>query len=461
VRAHARAKRTSRQRAPRGLGPCAGTLLLGAAACLIAPGGAGASVAEPPPAITRQARAANAAFLAYAPAPGSGPAAICLVDTGVDANPNTANVVYRTSVVEGGPEDVSPARHGTLMAMFASSPGPVEGRGMVGFWPQLKVVSIRAAPAAPPGREVTVSDYVPGAEACMKYAATYHIVAINLSLGSTQQFTASEQAMLENLIQEAHDFGISIVAAAGNEGEAQIDWPARATGIMAVGAFNSFSGAMCSFSDTGPELAILAPGCQLDYADPATLEAACCDYGTSQSTVIVSATLAALRSYDPSLTWEGAQKALTSTASGGDLDVAAAFDSVGLGAIVAAGEANEPKPSPMSAGTSSSTSTTTTSGASGGGRSTTPAERHRRHRRRPAPPRVRRVRWRRGVLRLLLARLPHGAKVRAVIVYGNWRTRRLTFRRRRLVVHIARPLRVELRTIVRGMVSRPRVVLRF
>jgi hypothetical protein len=47
-----------------------------------------AAAVSPP--ITRQAAAANAAFLAYAPPPAGGARALCLVDTGVDATPDTA-----------------------------------------------------------------------------------------------------------------------------------------------------------------------------------------------------------------------------------------------------------------------------------------------------------------------------------------------------------------------------------
>ena len=39
------------------------------------------------PAITTQAQAANAAFLAYAPAPATGAKALCLVDSGVNPSP--------------------------------------------------------------------------------------------------------------------------------------------------------------------------------------------------------------------------------------------------------------------------------------------------------------------------------------------------------------------------------------
>src|SRR3954468_13149822 len=91
---------------------------------------------------TSQALAAHAEWLPYAPPPANGAAAVCLVDTGVDLNPDTAsNVIARIALDGGDPSDLSDSKHGTQMAMVMGA--PMNDWGMVGFWPGVRIVSIR------------------------------------------------------------------------------------------------------------------------------------------------------------------------------------------------------------------------------------------------------------------------------------------------------------------------------
>jgi hypothetical protein len=108
---------------------------------------AGPASAEVQP--TLQARVANAEFLAYAPPPPK-PAAVCLIDSGVDINPDTAPLIAERISLDGGSgDDVLPSKHGTQMAMVMGA--PANGWGMVGIWPYLKIVSVRATPAGQEG----------------------------------------------------------------------------------------------------------------------------------------------------------------------------------------------------------------------------------------------------------------------------------------------------------------------
>ena len=76
------------------------------------------------PAVTAQAQQADAAFLAYAPPPADGPGALCLVDTGVNTNPDTAPGLIGSYAIDNGiTSDVDPDGHGTLMAMIAGAAG--------------------------------------------------------------------------------------------------------------------------------------------------------------------------------------------------------------------------------------------------------------------------------------------------------------------------------------------------
>jgi hypothetical protein len=112
--------------------------------------------------------------------------------------------------------------------------------------------------------------------------------------------------------------------------------------VLSVGATDTQGGAFCSFSNRGEGLRLLAPGCDLDGAEPAS---GVPNYnywqGTSEASVIAAAALDALDSYQPGLSPEASEKDLTE-ADNGVLDIAQTFRNAGLGAIVSAGEAAEP-----------------------------------------------------------------------------------------------------------------------
>jgi serine protease len=88
---------------------------------------------------------------------------------------------------------------------------------------------------------------------------------INLSLGSGTSDPNEEGAVATALAQ-----GVSVVAAAGNDGQNAIDFPAADPGVIAVGATvlqdvmpNDPTGAVevvAGFSNFGPQLAVVAPG---------------------------------------------------------------------------------------------------------------------------------------------------------------------------------------------------------
>lgn len=88
---------------------------------------------------------------------------------------------------------------------------------------------------------------------------------INLSLGSASADPNEESAVATAIAQ-----GVSVVAAAGNDGANSIDFPAADAGVIAVGATvlndvtpNDPTGAVevvAGYSNFGPQLAVVAPG---------------------------------------------------------------------------------------------------------------------------------------------------------------------------------------------------------
>ncbi len=311
------------------------TCILAALLALLLP----AATAGAETAITAQAVADNGAFLPYAPAPAQ-LAGLCLVDTGVNLNPDTEGVVVERTALDGGSgEDVSPTLHGTVLAMMAGA--PANGWGMVGSAPgAIHIVSVRIVE---PGQTTFLfSAYAAGITECLQLRHKDNIRVINLSLGTAQSPSGEGYEEVGNAVKEASDYGVALVAAAGNDDGGAVEYPAAYPGVLSVGATDTQGGGFCSFSNRGEGLRLLAPGCDLDGAEPRT-GAPNYDYwqGTSEASAIAAAALDALDSYQPGLSPEAAENDLTG-ADNGLLDIAQTFRNAGLGAVVAAGEAAEP-----------------------------------------------------------------------------------------------------------------------
>jgi hypothetical protein len=289
--------------------------------------------------ITAQAVADNGAFLPYAPAPAQ-LAGMCLVDTGVNLNPDTEGVVVERTALDGGSgDDVSPTLHGTVLAMMAGA--PANGWGMVGTAPHaIQIVSVRILE---PGQTTfPFSAYITGINACLSVRSHHNVKVINLSLGTSEGRTTEATELVGNAIERATNYGVAVVAAAGNDDGGPVEYPAAYPGVLSVGATDTQGGGFCSFSNRGEGLRLLAPGCDLDGAEPAS-GAANHNYwqGTSEASAIVAAALTALNSYQPGLSPEAGEKDLTE-ADSGVLNIAQTFRNAGLGAFVSAGEAAEP-----------------------------------------------------------------------------------------------------------------------
>jgi hypothetical protein len=289
--------------------------------------------------ITAQAVADGGAFLPYAPAPAQ-VAGLCLVDTGVDLNPDTEGVVVERTALDGGSgNDVSSTLHGTVLAMMAGA--PANGWGMVGAAPHaVQIVSVRILE---PGQTTfPFAAYSSGITECLELRHKYNIRVINLSLGSSEEPSAEAIEFVDNAVERATNYGVAVVAAAGNDDGGPVEYPAAYPAVLSVGATDTQGGGFCSFSNRGEGLRLLAPGCDLDGAEP-TSGAPNFNYwqGTSEASAIAAAALAALYSFQPGLSPEAGEKDLTD-AHGGALDIAQTFRNAGLGAIVTAGEAATP-----------------------------------------------------------------------------------------------------------------------
>lgn len=179
--------------------------------------------------------------------------------------------------------------------------------------------------------------------AAIHYAVTNGADIVNLSLGGS-----SQDPLLLQEIQAAVAAGVVIVAAAGNEGQSGLNYPARYEEVMAVGAVQ-FDKTRASYSNYGPTLDVVAPGGnsaidqnndgQVDGILQETCAPGDCTKfatyyysGTSQAAAHVSAVLALLEACGA--TGAVAEQTLKGTAL--DLGAVGADEEYGLGLINAA-----------------------------------------------------------------------------------------------------------------------------
>ena len=340
---------------------------------------------------------------------------MCLVDTGVDPTPDTiSTLVYATALDGGSPSDTDPEGHGTLMAILAGG----QGHGLRGVWPQIKIVSIRAASTPAPGQVPTYQyeNYVEGLQKCLAHT-TLNIKTVNLSLATTIPPTPDQAEKFVQTLSELTSRGVAIVAAAGNA-PGRVQYPGAEPGVLSVGA-GTIAGGTCPFS-ASEGVGLFAPGCELDFADPFKDEYVPSEWvqGTSDASVITAAALTALMSYAPSLTVAQAENLLVTTAVGGHMNVAGAFEAAGLGSIVAAGNAAVPPEPSLGA----PTRTTKSQGV-------------------PTAS-IRSIGWRRGILTLHLRMLPKGARVHVLALYVKRKAKGAVGARTMLRLRCPRPREV-------------------
>jgi hypothetical protein len=363
-------------------------------------GGVSSAWAWEVPVPTKQHVQANAAFLIYAPAPAER-GAVCFVDSGLDVNADTEPGVLARLAWDGQPtvDDGDVYKHGSHMASVAGA--AVNGWGSVGAWPQLGLVSVRASDPDPRNPENFVFPfrrYSRAIRQCVRAQELlgFPIRVINMSLGGARTPDPEELKRLRDMVVQArNDYGINVVASAGNS-EGPVFFPARVDEVFAVGGADP-AGQICPKFASGEGMDLLAPGCPvqlllLSSNRPAEMG------GTSPAAAFTSGVLAALRSYRPDLTVEQAETLVTSTASAGSLNAEAAFRAAGLGWVVDQGNA-----ALAAARSASSAGTAAPAGAA-------PAARKRRL----ATPRPK-ITFGRGVLRVSVARLPKGAALEVTV----------------------------------------------
>ena len=125
------------------------------------------------------------------------------------------------------------------------------GTGTAGIAFDAKILPVKVLNRFGSGSSASVA-------AGIQWAADHGAQVINMSLGDTQGSQTLQEA-----VDYAYTQGVVIVAAAGNDSKdatlAPVEYPAAYPHVIAVGAVDATS-QRASFSNGGPELAVVAPG---------------------------------------------------------------------------------------------------------------------------------------------------------------------------------------------------------
>lgn len=193
---------------------------------------------------------------------------IAIIDTGVDPlHPDLATKVLPGWDFHGVDPDAAPgtgylAGHGTHVAGIAAAAGGAVGVTGVAFVPEVRLLPVKVFDDS--GAGGTVADLV----RAIRWSAGLSVAGapgnrhpaqvINLSIGVPGVFPSLDAA-----VKAAWDAGAVVVAAAGNHAPGQPDRgvlsPANAPCAIAVGSVDA-DRQVSAFSNTGPEVEILAPG---------------------------------------------------------------------------------------------------------------------------------------------------------------------------------------------------------
>jgi serine protease len=194
-------------------------------------------------------------------APGGSGVIVAVLDTGVayaDRGPFRRSPDFsRYTFVKGydfvakDPYPNDRNGHGTFVAATIAE-ATDNHYGLTGLAFAARIMPVRVLDGRGEGEASTIAEGV-------DFAVNHHAQVINLSLEFSPEVTAADIPELMQALRYAHRRGVLVVAAAGNEGSRTVDYPARAPGVVAVGA-STEHGCLADYSNFGPRLTLVAPG---------------------------------------------------------------------------------------------------------------------------------------------------------------------------------------------------------
>ena len=226
---------------------------------------------------------------------------IGVIDSGVQADhPDLAeNLLPAVCYLEGVDASTDTFGHGTFVTgMIAAG---INGIGSIGAAPKAKIQPLKCFDKSVP--KTTISMMV---RSIYDAVDLYGCRVLNMSCGTTEN-----SLTLKNAIDHALAKGCIVVAAVGNNGTAELNYPAAFPGVIGVGSVDPTK-KVSSFSQKNASVSLVAPGEQVVSTSAGGGYGA--GNGTSFSTPLVSGAAALLLGADPTLTPDEMSDLLTRSA---------------------------------------------------------------------------------------------------------------------------------------------------
>jgi serine protease len=194
--------------------------------------------------------------------PGGQGVTVAVLDTGVayaahgryvrSPDFSASQFVAGYDFVDNSPYPEDRNGHGTEVAGTIAEQTD-NGIGLTGLAYGVRLMPVRVLNSQGNGSATTIAKGI-------YFAVNHHAQIVNLSLEfNAGSVTAADIPQLLKAIAYAHAKNVLVVAAAGNESEAQLSYPAKAPYVLAVGA-TTIDGCLAFYSNFGPGLQIVAPG---------------------------------------------------------------------------------------------------------------------------------------------------------------------------------------------------------
>jgi serine protease AprX len=157
---------------------------------------------------------------------------VVLMDTGIAEHPDLeGSVIARVDFVKDGADLLDPSGHGTFVAGLIAA----HGRTFKGVAPDAKLISLRVLDQNGYG---TMHSVLGAFNWLLKNRTTKHINVLNLSFGAPQK-SSYHRSLLAGVVESAWFAGVTVVAAAGNDGPAlgTVAMPGADPFVITVGSF--------------------------------------------------------------------------------------------------------------------------------------------------------------------------------------------------------------------------------
>lgn len=196
-------------------------------------------------------------------APGGRGAVVAVLDTGVAYRtfkryrraPDLRYFVAGHDFVDGDGYPFDLNGHGThVSGTIAQTTN--NKRGAAGIAYRAKIMPLRVLDSEGAGDTISIARAI-------RYAAKRRVDVINLSIEFDSSMRASQIPDILSAIRYARKRGVVVVAAAGNQADAVVAYPARASGVIAVAA-TTFDGCEADYSNAGRDIDVSAPGGGVD-----------------------------------------------------------------------------------------------------------------------------------------------------------------------------------------------------